>query len=59
MLVYLRDKSAQTSVDTETEAADQTSYLTQAQQTDTGPTNPNADPVTPGAWQDSHWSASV
>ena len=33
----------------ETEAADQTFYLTQSQYTDTGPTCPGADPVTPGA----------
>ena len=36
---------------TETEAADQTFYLTQSQYTDTGPTSPNTDPITPGAWQ--------
>ena len=34
---------------TEIEAADQTFYLTQSQYTDTGPTRPSADPVTPGA----------
>ena len=43
---------------TEIEVADQTFYLTQSQYTDTGPTSPNADPITPGAWQGSHWSAS-
>ena len=43
---------------TETEAADQTFHLTQSQYTDTGPTSPSADPITPGAWQGSHWSAS-
>ena len=43
---------------TEIEAADQTFYLTQSQYTDTGPTSPNADPITPGAWQGSHWSAN-
>ena len=42
---------------TEIEAADQTFYLTQSQYTDTGPTSPSADPITPGAWQGSHWSA--
>ena len=42
---------------TETEVADQTFYLTQSQYTDTGPTNLNADPITPGAWQGSSWSA--
>ena len=43
---------------TETEVADQTFYLTQAQYTDTGPTSPSADPITPGAWQGIHWSAN-
>ena len=32
--------------------------LTQSQYTDTGPTIPNTDPITPGAWQGNHWSAS-
>ena len=44
---------------TEMEAADQTFHLTQSQYTDTGPTSPSADPITPGAWQGSHWSANV
>ena len=39
---------------TEIEVADQTFYLTQSQYTDTGPTSPSADPITPGAWQGSH-----
>ena len=43
---------------TEIEAADQTFYLTQSQYTDTGLTSPRADPITPGAWQGSHWSAN-
>ena len=38
---------------TEIEVADQTFYLTQSQYTDTGPTSPSADPITPGAWQGS------
>ena len=42
---------------TEIEVADQTFYLAQSQYTDTGPTSPSADPITPGAWQGSHWSA--
>ena len=42
----------------EIEVADQTFYLTQSQSTDTGPTSPRADPITPGAWQGSHWSAN-
>ena len=43
---------------TEIEDADQTFYITQSQYTDTGPTSPRADPITPGAWQGSHWSAN-
>ena len=43
---------------TEIEVADQTFHLTQSQYTDTGPTSPSADPVTPSAWQGSHWSAN-
>ena len=43
---------------TEIEAADQTFHLTQSQYTDTGPTSPSTDPITPGAWQGSHWSAN-
>ena len=38
--------------------ADPTFYLTQSQYTDTGPTSPSADPITPGAWQGSHWDAN-
>ena len=43
---------------TEIEVVDPTFYLTQSQYTDTGPTSPSADPITPGAWQGSHWSAN-
>ena len=43
---------------TEIEMADPTFYLTQSQYTDTGPTSPSADPITPGTWQGSHWSAN-
>ena len=43
---------------TEIEVADQTFHLTQSQYTDTGPTSPSSDPITPGAWQGSHWSAN-
>ena len=43
---------------TEIEVADQTFHLTQSQYTDTGPTSLNADPITQGAWQVSHWSAN-
>ena len=34
---------------TEIEVADQTSYLTQSQYTDTGQASPSVDPITPGA----------
>ena len=44
---------------TEIEVADPTFHLTQSQYTDTGPTSPSDDPITPGAWQGSHWSANV
>ena len=43
---------------TEIEVADQTFHLTQSQYTDAGPTSPSTDPITPGAWQGSHWSAN-
>ena len=43
---------------TEIEVADQTFYLTQSQYTDTRPTSPSTDPIMPGAWQGSHWSAN-
>ena len=42
----------------EIEVADQSFHLTQSQDTDTGPTSPSTDPLTPGAWQGSHWSAN-
>ena len=43
---------------TETDIADPTFHLTQSQYTNTGPTSPSADDITPGAWQGSHWSAN-
>ena len=43
---------------TEIQVADPTFHLTQSQHTDTGPTSPSADPITPDAWQGSHWSAN-
>ena len=43
---------------TEIGDADPTFYLTQSQYTDTGPTSPGTDPIRPGAWQGSHWSAT-
>ena len=51
------DKS--TCCHTEIEVADQAFYLTQSQYTDSGPTSPSADPMTPGAWQGSHWSVNI
>ena len=36
---------------TEKEIVDQTFHLTQSRYTDTGPTSPSTDPITPGAWQ--------
>ena len=42
----------------EIEVADQTFHLTQSQYTDTGPTSPRADPISPSTWQDSQWCAS-
>ena len=41
---------------TETEVADQAFNLTQTQYTDTRPTSPSTDPITPGTWQSSHMS---
>ena len=43
---------------TEIEVADPTFCLTQSQYTNTGPTNPIADPIMPGAWECSHWSVN-
>ena len=43
---------------TEIEVADQTFHLTQSQYTDTGPTSPSTDPITPGDWQGSLWSVN-
>ena len=43
---------------TEIEVTDPTFYLTKSQYTDTEPTGPSTDPITPGAWQGSHWSAN-
>ena len=42
-----------------TEIENQTCYLTQSQYTDTGPTSPSADPISPGAWQGSHRSTDL
>ena len=43
---------------TEIEVADPTFHLTKSQYADTGLTSPSADPIMPGAWQGSHWSAN-
>ena len=43
---------------TEIDVADQALYLTQSQYTDTGPTSPSADPITPCAWQGRRWSVN-
>ena len=43
---------------TEIEVADPTFFLTQSHYTDTGPTSPRAEPIMPGAWQGSNWSAN-
>ena len=40
------------------EVADQTFYLIQSYNTDTGPTSPGADPITLGTWQGRDWSAN-
>ena len=56
--MYLRGRICSdncTRCKTEIEVAEQTVHLTQSQYTDTGPTSPNADPITPGAWQGSRW----
>ena len=43
---------------TEVDVADQTFTSPSHRNTDTGPTSLNADPITPVAWQGSHWSAN-
>ena len=43
---------------TETEVVDQIVHLTQSRYTDTGPTSPSTDSMTPDAWQGSHWSGN-
>ena len=60
-LVYLRDGSAQTIIRAATlryKLQKPIFYLTQSQYTDTGSTSPRTDPITPGAWQGSHWSTN-
>ena len=43
---------------TEIEDEHQTCSLTQSQYIDTGLTSPSTEPITPGDWQGSHWSAN-
>ena len=61
-LVHFRDGSAQTilrAASLRQKLQIKAFHLTQSQYTDTGPTSPRADPITPGAWQGSHWNANV
>ena len=53
MLVYLRDGSAQTIVRAVTVRWKLQIRLA-TQSTDTGPTSPSVDPISPGAWLGSH-----
>ena len=43
---------------TEIEAAGPTFFLTQSQYTDSRLTSRSSDPIMPGTWQGSHWSAN-
>ena len=61
-LLYFRDGSAQIILRAATlrrKLQIKAFHLTQSQYTDTGPTSPRADPITPGTWQGSHWNANV
>ena len=55
-----QDGCAQTILSAATliEAVDVTCYLVQSQYTDMGLISPSVDPVTPDAWQGSHWSTN-
>ena len=53
----LRQMYITTCCHTEIEVADQTFYLTHSQYSDSRKTSLNADPITPGSWQGSHWNA--
>ena len=60
--MYFRDGSAQTILRAATlrqKLQIKAFHLTQSQYTDTGPTSPRTDPITPGAWQGSHWNDST
>ena len=58
--MYLRNGSALTLTccHTQIEVADPTFYFTRSRYSDTGPTSPSTDPITPGAWQASHRNAN-
>ena len=58
MLVHLKDGSPWTSVRSATLRQKLQIKLSVSRYTDTGPTDPSADPITPDAWQGSHWSTS-
>ena len=61
MLVYLRDRPAQTRARAATlryKVQIKLSVLSSHSILTPRPTSPIADPMTPGAWQGSHWSAS-
>ena len=56
MLSYLKDGSAQTNVHT---ATLRWKLQIKISISPTWPTSPSADPLTPGAWQNSHWSVKI
>ena len=61
VLVYLKGGSAETKLRAAAlgqKLLIKTFYLNQSQYSDTGPTSPNADPITPVTWQDRHWSVN-
>ena len=49
--VYLRVGSDLSDMRLQTQVFDQTCYVTQSQCSNTGPTNPSTDHITPGVWQ--------
>ena len=57
MLVYLRDGSTQTFERAATLRSFRSNFLSHPV-TVYWPTSASADPITPGAWQGSHWSAT-
>ena len=56
--MYLRDWSAQTNVHAATLRQKLQTKLSISQYTDTRPTSPSTDPISPGTWQGSCWSAN-